>query len=88
VYYSISGVPVLAKYVPNDTFVFDDTVKKNEASYLVSYTPLPSQSEADTGLTDSTEKKIPFAITLASMFVVCSLAWAGIAFIIFKLLGH
>ena len=78
----------MAKYVPNDTFVFDVTVKKNEASYLVSYTPLPSQSEADTGLADSTEKKIPFAITLAGMFIVCSAAWAGIAFIVFNLWGH
>jgi hypothetical protein len=78
----------LAKYVPNDTFGFDDTVKKNEASYQLSYTPLPSQSEADTGLADSTEKKIPFIITLAGMFIVCGAVWAGVAFVIMKLLGH
>lgn len=78
----------MAKYVPNEAFGFDDTAKKNEASYLLSYTPLPSQSKADTGPADSTEKKIPFAITLAGMFIVCSTAWAGIALIILKLSGH
>lgn len=78
----------MAKYVPNDTFGFDDTVKKSEASYLVSYTPLPSQSEADTGPVESPEKKIPFAITLAGTFIVCTAVWAGVAFVIIKLLGH
>lgn len=78
----------MAKYVPNDTFGFDDTVKKSEASYLLSYTPLPSQSEADVGPASFIEKKIPFAVTLTCMFIVCGLAWGGIGFVIMKLLGH
>ncbi len=77
----------MAKYVPSDTFGFDDTVKKSDASYLLSYTPLPSQSEADAGL-GSSEKKIPFAITLTGTFIICTAAWIGMAFVIMKLLGH
>jgi len=78
----------LAKYVPSDTFSFDDTVKKNEASYLLSYTPLPSQSEADQGLAGLTDKKIPFAITFACTFVICSAVWFGVGFAIIKFLSH
>ena len=78
----------MAKYIPNDTFGFDDTVNKNEASYLLSYTPLPSQSEADTGSAGHPEKKIPFAITLAGTFIICTAVWVGIAFAIMKLLSH
>jgi hypothetical protein len=88
VYYSVSGVPVLAKYVPSDTFGFDDTVKKNEASYLLSYMPLPSQTEADQGIEDPADKKIPFAITLAATFIICSAVWFGIAYAIIKLLNR
>ena len=78
----------MAKYVPSDTFGFDDTVKKNEASYLLSYTPLPSQAEADQGIEDPADKKIPFAITLAATFIICSAVWFGIAFAIIKLLNR
>ena len=78
----------MAKSVPSDTFGFDDTVKKNEASYLLSYTPLPSQTEADQGTEDTTDKKIPFAVTLAATFIICSATWFGIAYAIIKLLSR
>jgi len=88
VYYSICGVPVLAKYVPGDTFSFDNPVKKNEASYLLSYTPLASQAEADQNLESLTGKKIPFAFTILMTSVICAAAWFGIAFLIISLLKH
>ena len=78
----------MAKSVPSDTFGFDDTVKKNEASYLLSYTPLPSQAEANQGIEDPADKKIPFAITLTTTFIICSAVWFGIAFAIIKLLNR
>ena len=78
----------MAKYVPSDTFAFDDTVKKNEAAYLMSYTPLPPHAEADHESANLTEKKIPFAVTLAATFIICGATWFGIAFVLIKVLNH
>ena len=79
----------MAKYVPTKTFIFDDTVKKNEVPYVFTYNPLPlRQEEIDSLNSIDTGRKIPFFITLAGAFAICAIIWVGIAFAIIKLASH
>jgi hypothetical protein len=78
----------LAKFVPHDAFVFDDSVKNN-SSYVADYTALPSQPDPDISVNSpGPNRKIPLIITLAVASLICGSFWAGIAVLVLKLLHH